>query len=86
MGFKPSRGGVSGDLTVEDGIEITTAEADTIVALGGGAVTTGAVTQSARKGVITIDLATNSCRIENLAYYAVTLTNAQCDTDSVVAS
>ena len=85
MGFKAGRDNLT-DLDVATGIEITTAEADTIVATGGSTVTAGAVTQSARKGVITIDLATNSCNIANSAYYTITLTNAQCDTDSVVVT
>jgi len=75
----------AGLVNVGTGIEITANEADTITATGGSTVTAGAVTQSARKGVITIDLATNSCNIANMATYTVTLTNAACDVDSVVA-
>jgi len=75
----------AGMVNVAGGIEITSNEADTITATGGGAVTAGAVSQSARKGVITIDLATNSCNIANMSTYTVTLTNAACDADSVIA-
>ena len=71
-------------LDVTSGIEITANEADTIE-LASGAQTSGAVTQSARKGVITLDLATNSGRIDNNSTYIVTLSNAACDVDSVIA-
>ena len=69
--------------TVTPELEITDVEADTIT-LASGAQTAGAVSQSSRKGVITLDLATNSGIIANNATYVVTLTNAACDADSVV--
>lgn len=77
---------VTGNLNVGTGIEVTGAEADTVTATGGGAVTSGSVSQSARKGVVTIDLATNSCNIANGAKYTLVVGNASCDADSVVAA
>lgn len=77
---------VTGTLNVSAGIEVTSAEADTVTATGGGAVTAGSVSQSARKGVVTIDLATNSCNIANSSTYTLVVGNASCDADSVVAA
>ena len=71
--------------TVTPELEITNIESDTIVETGGGSKTAGSLTQSARKGSITIDLATNSCNIAGNSTYTITLTNSFCDTDSVVA-
>ena len=76
---------VTGNLNVGTGIEVTSSEADTVTATGGGAVTSGSVSQSARKGVVTIDLATNSCNIANSSTYTLVVGNASCDADSVVA-
>jgi len=77
---------VTGNLNVGTGIEVTSSEADTVTATGGGAVTAGSVSQSARKGVVTIDLATNSCNIANGTAYTLVVGNASCDADSVVAA
>jgi hypothetical protein len=77
---------VTGTLNVSSGIEVTSAEADTVTATGGGAVTSGSVSQSDRKGVVTIDLATNSCNIADDSAYTLVVVNARCDADSVVAA
>ena len=76
----------SGVLSVSAGIEVTGAEADTITTSGGGgAVTAGAVSQSARKGVISVDLTSAGDNIADGAVFLISVTNAQSDTDSVIA-